>query len=307
VARPRQVGGAGRRGRGARRLSRAIAAALLATALTSGVRAQSATTSADLEQTLARVGDRVEQWYARAQSIVAEERVAIQPLEYDLRPAGFPRRLAYELRLAWEPDARADALPDASVLRELLRVNGRPARPDDEPGCMDPKTVSPEPLAMLLESRRAEHRFSIAGRATVDRTAAWMIDYRGVEAGPPDIEWRDECVSVSLPGRSRGRIWVDAATYDVLRLDERLTGSFEFEVPREYVRRGAARSMVIERADTSIRYRRVQFEEPTETLLLPARIDTVTVVRGGGMQRYRITRELSDYRRFLTSGRIVIE
>ena len=112
-------------------------------------------------------------------------------------------------------------------------------------------------------------------------------------------------MSLQLPGRSRGRIWVDAETYDVLRVDDRLVGTFSFDVPREHVRRGAARSMVIERADSSIRYRRVTFSDPEETLLLPASIDSVTVIRGGGTQRTRITQRFSDYRRFLTAGRIV--
>ena len=34
----------------------------------------------------------------------------------------------------------------ADVHRTLLTVNGRPPRPGDEPGCLDPKGISPEPL-----------------------------------------------------------------------------------------------------------------------------------------------------------------
>jgi hypothetical protein len=139
----------------------------------------------------------------------------------------------------------------------------------------------------------------------VDGRAALMVDYRGVAAGPPDITWRENCVSISLPGRSRGRIWIDAGTYDVLRLDEHLVGQFEFPVPREHQRRGAAMSMLIERSDSSIRFRRVEFQDPDETLMLPATIETVTIVRGGGIQRTRISQRFTDYRRFLTGGRIV--
>jgi hypothetical protein len=39
--------------------------------------------------------------------------------------------------------------------------------------------------------------------------------------------------------------------------------------------------------------------------MLPASIDTVTVVRGAGTQRMRISQRFSAYRRFLTGGRIV--
>lgn len=158
---------------------------------------------------------------------------------------------------------------------------------------------------MLLPAQRKDYTFTIAGAARVGGRAALMIDYRSVAAGPPELTWTDECVSIELPGRARGRVWVDAESYDVLRLDEHLVGMFDFPVPRLQQRRGAPRDMTIERADSSIEYKRVAFTEPAETLMLPAVIETVTVIRGGSTQRYRVTQRLSDYRRFLTEGRIV--
>lgn len=281
----------------------AVLAVLLAAPQPHGSQPDSA---GDLAVTLARTGERVEAWYSRAQHIVSTENVSIQPLQPDLTPVGAPRRLTYELRVSWDPtDAAPGTLPEASVLRQLLAVNGREPRPGDEPGCMDPKLVSPAPLAMLLAPRRGAFAFSQAGSTRVDGRAAVMIDYRGVTPGDADVTWREDCVSVSLPGRSRGRVWIDAATYDVLRLDESLLGQYEFDVPREQQRRGAPMSMLIERADSSIQFRRVNFRDPDESLMLPAAIETVTVWRGGGRQRTRITQRFTDYRRFLTEGRIV--
>jgi hypothetical protein len=242
----------------------------------------------DFTNTLTRVSRRIEQWYARAA---------------DMTPIDVPRRLAFELRVEWAPGTSGGA-PVANVVREPLRINGR-LPPANDPGCMDPKPVSPEPLAMLLPARLHEAEFTPAGTARVDGRAAILIDYRGVASLPEEITWTDDCVSLTLPGRSRGRIWVDAETYDVLRVDDRLVGTFSFDVPRQQVRRGAARSMVIERADSSIRYRRVTFSDPEETLLVPASIESVTVIRGAGTQRTRITQRFSDHRRFLTAGRIV--
>lgn len=260
----------------------------------------------DLAQTLVRVGERVEQWYARAQSIVALESVWVQPLRHDLTALGFPRRLEYELRVAWDAEETGSGLlPHARVLRQLISVNGRPPRPSDEPGCLDPKPVSPEPLAMLLAPERAKFTFAPAGTALIDGRPVVRIDYRSAAIEPAEIVWQDDCVSVSLPGRSRGRVWVDPATHDVLRLDEQLVGLFEFDVPRDQVRRGSAASMVIERADSSIRYRRVAFAEPEEILMLPDTIDTLTIVRGAGPHRHRITQRFSNYRRFITGGRLV--
>jgi hypothetical protein len=63
--------------------------------------------------------------------------------------------------------------------------------------------------------------------------------------------------------------------------------------------------MVIERADSSIQFKRVEFTDPEETLMLPASVDTLQIVSGGGIQRTRITQRFTDYRRFLTEGRVV--
>jgi len=295
-ARPSQAGGT----------ARLAGAALVAALAAAPQAAQGPETTLDLEQTLLRVGARIEQWYARAQAVVSTETVFIQPLRADLTPFDFPRRLAFELRVAWDPErAGSRGVPEANVLRDILSVNGRPPQDNDDPGCIDPRPVSPEPLGILLPARRGESEFSFAGRSRVDGRDALMIDYRGVATQAPDVRWTEECVTVALPGRSRGRIWVDAANYDVLRMDDRLVGTFEFDVPREYVRRGAASSMVVERAESSIRYKSVQFSDPQETLMLPSAIDSLTVIRGGGMQRFRVSQRFTDYRRFLTGSRLL--
>jgi hypothetical protein len=78
-------------------------------------------------------------------------------------------------------------------------------------------------------------------------------------------------------------------------------------VPREHSRGTGVFSMVIERADSSIRYRAVKFDDPDETLMLPRSIETTTVWRNASINRMRMTQQFSDYRRFVTDGRIVVE
>ncbi|OFW17076.1 MAG: hypothetical protein A3F70_17390 [Acidobacteria bacterium RIFCSPLOWO2_12_FULL_67_14] len=286
-----------------------VTAAVLALLLTGGgttAAADGPEAGSSLPETLQRVGRRLEQWYSRAQTVVSRESVSIQPLGPDLSPDGFARRLDFDLRVSWDPaSGSAEGLPDATVLRDIVRVNGRPAAAQRDSGCMDPKPVSPEPLTMLLPARLDETEFSLAGIGRVDGRASVMIDYRGRRDQPAGIDWTDECVTVSLPGRSKGRVWVDAETYDVLRLDDRLEGWFEFNVPGEFVRRGAARSMIIERAETSIRYKLVAFQDPSEMLMLPVSVETLTVIRGTEIQRVRISQRFTDHRRFLTVGRLV--
>jgi hypothetical protein len=255
---------------------------------------------------LARVGESVTQYYKRAQSIICVEAVRLQSVGADLlSDVSQPRRLSYELRVAWEPPPAGGA-PQATVLRQLLKVNGRAPRPKDQAGCMDPKSVSPEPLGMLLPEGQEEYTFTLAGRGKQNRRAAIMLDYRARKAGPMTVTWTtDECFSVDLPGRSRGRVWIDVETGDVLRLDEHLTGMFDLTLPPRHRRSGGAVSLTIERLDSSIVYRPVTFTEPDETVMLPASIDTVTVVRNAGVPRLRTNQTFSNYQRFVTGGRVV--
>ena len=174
---------------------------------------------------------------------------------------------------------------------------------------MDPKEVSPEPLEMLLGTHRGDYVFKLAGEGRVDHRAARMIDYRSVEQGKPQMTWqRADCFTISLPGVTEGRVWVDAESADVLRLDQRLSHLVDLNVPRvprEHRSAFMPVSMVVDRADQSIRYKRISFHNPEETLTLPVLIESLTVIRNSGVPRLRTTQQFSDYRRFVTDARIV--
>ena len=258
------------------------------------------------DQAVVRLGEYVARYYERAQSLIADEAVAVQPLDRDLSALGFPRRLLYELRLEWNPFAIGDESP-ATITRQLVAVNGKSPRPGDEPKCLDPKGVSPEPLAFLLPDRRHEFTFKSGGLSRVDGRAALLVEYRSLKTDPPTAEGEKDCISFNIPGRSRGRVWADPETAEIVRFDEQLTGIVDIRSPAAQLRKvGSPLYWTIERADTSIVYRRVAFQDPEETLVLPARVESVTVIRGeGSVQRMRITQTLTNYRRFITGSRIV--
>jgi hypothetical protein len=252
---------------------------------------------------LTRASDKVLDYYQRAQSIVSTETVRMQPLSASLTPEGFPRRLVYELRVEWNAADTPGKLPEANVVRRLLTVNGDEPDPSDEPGCEDPRTVSPEPLFMLLPEHRREFSFSLGKPQRVGDRAATVLDYISLPMGAVPA-WKKDCVSIPLEGRTRGRIWIDAATDMVLRLEEHLVGMVDVRVPRDYARSGQT-WMSLERADYFVRYEPVRFSEPDETLVLPASIETLRIFRGTGVSRMRITQTYSGYRRFLTESRMI--
>ena len=255
------------------------------------------------DTSVARVGDYVEKYYSRAQSIVVDEDVAIHNLGLDLRTEGFPRRLTYEMRVEWDPDAPGD--DQVKVSRQLIAAYGRPPKRGDEPKCLDPRGTTPEPLAFLLPEQREKFTFKAAGLTRIEGRAAMMIDYRSVKAEEPMMEWEEDCVHIELKGRARGRIWADPESAEILRLDDGMTGMVDINVPGKRQREWGTLYLTVERADTSIRYQRVQFTDPEETLLLPSSIDELTVIKGNGTQRTRIVHTFRNYRRFVTGSRIV--
>ncbi len=115
----------------------------------------------------------------------------------------------------------------------------------------------------------------------------------------------DDCFDWSGHVAARGRVWVDAATYDVVRVERGLRGPVDIDVPERIQRRYQLSGWVtLVRDDVTIRYKTVAFEDPDETLLLPESIDSLTMIRGG-LQSTRRTQTFSDYRRFVTAGRVL--
>jgi hypothetical protein len=260
----------------------------------------------NVDEVLGHVATRVEEYFARAQKVVFVEKTMIQYVRTDLTPQGFARVLEADLRVESDPADR-DGSSEAKVVRELRKVNGHRPRPKDDQDCLDPNPISPEPLAFLLPAQRSKYAFTLAGRGKGKDKNTVMVDFRELGTGKPEVKERSDkaegCFSIDLPGRGRGRVWLDASTYEVLRVDQRV-GYVDFRVPDPRNRRlGLGDVGMLERLDTSIRYKPVVFSDPEESVLLPESIETLMIVRG--MQSYRMRQVFSNYRRFVTGGRLV--
>jgi hypothetical protein len=286
----------------------------LAVSLAFGARATAAPEDeAALLDVLGRVGARVEQYFARAQSLVCIEAVHVQPLGPSLSADGMGRTIQSELQMAWEPTRGRDASPEARMLRQVLKVNGRPPRSNDPKNCTVPEQHQTETpaLAMLLPDQQPNYAFSLFGRGRLDRRSAILIDYRET-AGPSvvlqTVSDNADCFRVQLKGGVRGRIWIDAETFDVLRLDQSLIGLVDIAVPPALQRgRDGESWWTMERWDSTIRFQPVAFENPPETLTLPVSVSSLRITRGSASPRERTRTEYSEYKRFLTGGRVVKE
>ena len=272
------------------------------------VAARQPETPPDLATVLQRVGARVEQYFTRAQSIVCTEIVGLMPFDSGGTPSS--RTVESELRLSWEPTDENPVPIEARTLRQVLKVNGHPPRKNDRNNCTAPEQNSSEiqPLSLLLPQQRHEYSFKLAGAGKVDTRAAILVDYRMVQKPSVTVELVDnneDCLSYSIEGGMRGRIWIDAETYDVLRLDQGLMGLVDIPLPRKVAHRNSWPSWTMERWDTSIRFKPVTFEDPPETLVLPASSTSFRITRGSGTPRLRTSTQYSGYRRFITGARVL--
>lgn len=245
---------------------------------------------------IARVGDYIERYFARAQTIIATETVIVQPVTRDLEAFGPPRRVVNEVRIEWEAQGTAPR-----SVRELIRADGAMFGPRGQPDCLDQRSFTFEPLVFLLPSHREKVRFSIGRTDTVGGVRARRIDYEPRTTEPPRVRWDGKCGWIDSFGRTRGRVWVNPVSGAVLRLEERLGGRVNLPGPEGD--RNAPR-FVAERADTTIDYKTFAFSEPDELLLLPARVESVTFIRNSAVPNMRVTRTFTEYRRFLTAGRV---
>ena len=266
----------------------------------------------DIRVLMTDVGERVALYYRRAHRVICVERSTVQPIQSNLALDGFARTVESELRVESE-GADGDTLPEARVIREVRRINGRPPRERDKKdraGCTDPTPLSAEPLAFLLPTHRDEYRFTSVRDGREKDRAALIVDFMSAnQTSRPELirdeGGHDDCFDWSGALATRGRVWVDANTHEVLRVDRRISGPVDVRVPWRLQRQfNLPPWVVIERDDQSVRYSTVVFTDPDEVVLLPESIESMTVLRSG-LQSIRRTQTFTSYRRFLTSGRIV--
>jgi hypothetical protein len=266
----------------------------------------------DVGALMARVAERLAAYYERAQRLICVERSTVIPIDSNWSTQGFARTVESELRVEIDA-ADGDWPPEPRAIRQIRRINGREPRErdrTDRSGCTDPTPFSPEPLAFLLAERRQEFTFTSVREGRERDRAALVIDFASARRrGHPELIedelGHDDCFDWKGPMTAGGRVWVDAGTYDVLRLERHIAGPTDVRVPAALQRKYHFTPwLTIDRDDLTIRYQAVAFSDPDEVLLLPESIESVTVLRSD-LQSIRRTQLFSDYRRFLTGSRII--
>jgi len=253
--------------------------------------------SGELSAIHGSLAERTQQYYDRFITIICTETVHQQELRFSLAPLGKARITVYELSVSRDP--RAKKAGEFRVERTLQIVNGRRARKNQEPGCTDPKTGTPEPLGFLLPRNQAKYRFMLADPVAGGPPGARAVDF--VETPPERVQitWEGNCFNAEGGGHG-GRVWYDPITFDILQVEVQLSKPFLVPLPAGYF--GLHPAIRVERWESTLRFSRVNFAKPDETVLLLESIDTLTVFRG--VPSLRISQKLSNFRRFLSESTI---
>ena len=259
-----------------------------------------------LERILDKVGEGVARYRAGLFSITFTETLRREELREDLT-AKKAKEYVFDsvvLREALSAD-EDDYYP--RLVRRLKTIDGKPSK----------KRLGPEihhavsSLGFLLPKNRGLARFTLDGEETEAGRRRYRIRMLSPGEGEPRVEWKSRAVGFRfrVVAPLVYMIWVDAETFDVLRLESHLAAPFEFDGPRAFGfgRLGPSRHFKYAAQDYSVRFRRQQFKDPEQTLLVPDSVEWLTVIEGASKPRTRAALRFSNYQRFRSDVKIIEE
>jgi|GEM_PF-1767388 len=269
--------------------------------------------NAELNNLLNQVRARIQQYHQALFNIAVTENVSQQELRADATPKGKSRAMVYESIILHHRSSASQQEGAPVITRTLKFVNGKPAK-ESEPAsrskCVNtnPPPAYGDPLSFLLADGPVKLIYAYAGETELEgvRTAVVTATPPPV-ADPIQIIMKDNCFRLSRGLQTAATIWIDPKTFDVLQVKWQLAESFTGKIPAGVAKVGflplfrPRRQLTYEKSDFMIRFRRVTFQNPEQTLLLPASSESVSIMKGAGIAGFQTITEYSRYRRFKSS------
>lgn len=253
-----------------------------------------------LTRVLEKLGERVKEYYGNQLRLTCTEVVKQQELNEDLTPKGKPRVFTYDLIITRTEASDNDPSPDFIAIRKLKLQDGKAAKSKSLSKCIAPSSAYIEPLNFLLAENQVDYAFSYMSPDDLQGHGAYVISFTPNRTIPPEMKWKENCFSVSA--QNKGKIWVDPTTYNILQLEMQMLEPFEIESPRK--RFGSSHTLRYEKAERKIRFHPVIILASKTTLWLPESSESLTVIRGAGVPRFRTTQYFSNYKGFTTEVKV---
>lgn len=259
-----------------------------------------------LERILEKVGEGVARYQSGLFSIAFTETLRREELREDMTAKRSKEYVFESVVLREELSAEEeDFYPQ--LVRRLKSIDGKPSKMRLGPEM----SYAVSSLGFLLPKHRGPLQFTLEGEETEAGRKLYRVRILSPGEGEPRVDWQSRVVGFRfrVVAPSVYKIWVDAETFDVLRLESHLAAPFEFDGPRAFGfgRLGPSRHFKYAAQDYLVRFRRQQFKDPEQTLLVPEYAEWVTVIEGASKPRTRATLRLSNYRRYRSDVKIIEE
>lgn len=264
-----------------------------------------------LRRILDRVGEGVERYQAELFRIAFTETLRHEELRKDMTPKK-SKEFVFDTIVAREALSGDEDDYYPKTVRRLRTIDGKPAKSAKRREAAAGLGVSS--LVFLLPKNRGRFQFSLEGEERFEGRAAYRLRMLRTGEGEPRVEWQRRLVGMSFYvfAPMVFNVWVDAETYDVLRVESHLVEPFEFESPRTFSAGplgsfGPSRRMRYTQQDYAVTFRRERFKDPEQALLVPVAAEWVYVIEGASRPRTRSTLRFSDYRRYRSDVKIIEE
>jgi hypothetical protein len=264
-----------------------------------------------LARILARAGEGVARYQAGLFHIAFTETLRYEELRKDMTPKKSKEFIFDTVVLREELSTGEDDYYPMSV-RRLKTVDGKRAKGDGGREAGYGRNVAS--LAFLLPKNRGLFEFTLEGEEAVDGRPAYRVRLLRPGQGEPRVVWQRRLLGMSFRAIAPTvyKLWVDAENFDVLRVEYDLLAPFEFDSPRAIGvgplgRIGPSRRLRYAVEHYAVRFRRQQFKDPEQTLLVPESAEWLTVIEGANRPRTRATLRFSDYRRFRSDVKVIDE
>jgi len=257
----------------------------------------------ELSTILQHVRERVTRHYLDLQSPAWTDTVKVEATGEK------PRELVYDsiVRLQ-EPVPGDNAVPfyirDVS---ELRAVNGKPVKKNELPKSTDPRAANMGTLSFLLrsEEQSRNYAFSYAGPADLRGRRVLRIDINSPQKTPPKVTWDDAFVffgvryhfQVSGLQFTKGVLWVDPETYEVLRLEWK-SDQFEFQ-------RTADSQKIKYETGLKVQFQSMPLAEPNQTIAVPVSAEFTGIITRDDVRVSRQTHTFSNYKRFTGDAKVI--
>jgi len=258
-----------------------------------------------ISESMERAGERVKQHYIDLQKLAWTDTIRDQELNPDHTPKGKAREFAYDMIIRLQEIEERIAPFVIREVSDLKVADGKPVKKGTSPKSTDPRAASVGSIAILMPGPRSRYSFSYAGEADLDGRKTLIVDMTFPPTTRlPEVKWNDSfrvfgvSRNFELTGISydKARLWIDAETFDVLRNEVRST-------PFEFSRNEKSKKITFEMT-TTVRFKRMSFENPQESLVVPESIEILRTFKGAKGGGVRTLHVFTDYKRFTGETRI---